>query len=77
MQRSSMSEETKSTILNGAYILSEIFEQKLLKIVLLFVGDPHQLGPVIISRLASKFGMSLSLLERLMTTSPIYQVPIS
>ncbi|KAK7884271.1 hypothetical protein WMY93_027394 [Mugilogobius chulae] len=36
-------------------------------------GDPKQLGPIIRSPLALKFGMGLSLLERLMTNFPLYQ----
>ncbi|XP_033825188.1 putative helicase mov-10-B.1 [Periophthalmus magnuspinnatus] len=36
-------------------------------------GDPKQLGPIIRSPLALKFGMGLSLLERLMTDLPLYQ----
>ncbi len=62
-----------SKIFNMEWCIHFINEIKI-EIVPLSTGDPHQLGPVIISRLASKFGMSLSLLERLMTTSPIYQV---
>uniref|UniRef100_A0A3B4A7D2 RNA helicase n=1 Tax=Periophthalmus magnuspinnatus TaxID=409849 RepID=A0A3B4A7D2_9GOBI len=36
-------------------------------------GDPKQLGPIIRSRFAQRFGMGLSLLERLMTDLPLYQ----
>ncbi|KAJ0036768.1 hypothetical protein NQD34_005445 [Periophthalmus magnuspinnatus] len=36
-------------------------------------GDPKQLGPIIRSRFAQRFGMGLSLLERLMTDFPLYQ----
>lgn len=35
-------------------------------------GDPHQLGPILASHLASTYGMGLSLLERLMER-PAYQ----
>ena len=40
---------------------------------LVLSGDPNQLGPVVKSRLADKHGLGRSLLERLMTTSPLYQ----
>ncbi|XP_072305986.1 putative helicase mov-10-B.2 [Eucyclogobius newberryi] len=36
-------------------------------------GDPKQLGPIIRSPFALKYGMGLSLLERLMTDFPLYQ----
>ncbi|XP_020785667.2 putative helicase mov-10-B.2 isoform X2 [Boleophthalmus pectinirostris] len=39
----------------------------------ILAGDPKQLGPIIRSPLALKFGMGLSLLERLMTDFPLYQ----
>jgi len=35
-------------------------------------GDPHQLGPILASHLASIYGLGLSLLERLMER-PAYQ----
>lgn len=35
-------------------------------------GDPCQLGPVVTSKLAEKHGYAMSLLERLMTTQPLY-----
>ncbi|XP_054464459.1 putative helicase mov-10-B.2 [Anoplopoma fimbria] len=36
-------------------------------------GDPKQLGPILRSPFAVKFGMGVSLLERLMTDFPLYQ----
>ncbi|KAM3618064.1 uncharacterized protein V6R79_014760 [Siganus canaliculatus] len=36
-------------------------------------GDPKQLGPILRSPFAIKYGMGLSLLERLMTAFPLYQ----
>ncbi|XP_056129615.1 putative helicase mov-10-B.2 [Lampris incognitus] len=36
-------------------------------------GDPKQLGPILRSPLALKFGMGVSLLERLMRDFPLYQ----
>ena len=36
-------------------------------------GDPKQLGPVLRSPVALKFGLQTSLLERLMTTEKVYQ----
>jgi superfamily I DNA and/or RNA helicase len=41
---------------------------------LILSGDPHQLGPVVVSRIAADYGLTRSLLERLMVTSPIYGV---
>lgn len=38
---------------------------------IVLAGDPCQLGPVVKSRLASVFGLGVSLLERLMAT-PLY-----
>ncbi|KAJ8374061.1 hypothetical protein SKAU_G00046410 [Synaphobranchus kaupii] len=38
---------------------------------MVLAGDPRQLGPVVKSRLASVFGLGVSLMERLMTT-PLY-----
>ncbi|KAJ8724040.1 hypothetical protein PYW07_008020 [Mythimna separata] len=39
---------------------------------LVLAGDPHQLGPVIISRNAHNLGLGRSLMERLKTTCPLY-----
>ena len=36
-------------------------------------GDPKQLGPVLRSPVALKYGLQISLLERLMSTMDIYQ----
>uniref|UniRef100_A0A3Q3WG79 RNA helicase n=1 Tax=Mola mola TaxID=94237 RepID=A0A3Q3WG79_MOLML len=36
-------------------------------------GDPKQLGPIVRSHFALKYGMGLSLLERLMNDFPLYQ----
>ena len=36
-------------------------------------GDPHQLGPVVKSNLGIKYGLGMSLLERLMTQCQLYQ----
>ncbi|CAL8319741.1 unnamed protein product [Merluccius merluccius] len=36
-------------------------------------GDPKQLGPILRSPLVQQYGMSKSLLERLMDTMPVYQ----
>ncbi|XP_030640613.1 putative helicase mov-10-B.2 [Chanos chanos] len=40
---------------------------------LVLAGDPKQLGPVLRSPLAIKYGLGISLLERLMQTNPLYQ----
>ena len=37
---------------------------------LVMAGDPQQLGPIVRSSLAVKYGLSVSLLERLMTGAP-------
>ncbi|XP_023217489.1 putative helicase mov-10-B.1 isoform X2 [Centruroides sculpturatus] len=39
---------------------------------LILAGDPKQLGPVVISKLATKYGLGLSLLERLMNIEQVY-----
>ncbi|XP_062514184.1 putative helicase mov-10-B.1 isoform X2 [Corticium candelabrum] len=39
----------------------------------IMAGDPKQLGPVLRSHAAMKYGLNVSLLERLMTTCSIYQ----
>ncbi|TSN76534.1 putative RNA helicase SDE3 [Bagarius yarrelli] len=39
---------------------------------LVLAGDPRQLGPMLRSPFAKKYGLGLSLLERLMTTNPLY-----
>ncbi|XP_075982823.1 putative helicase mov-10-B.2 [Anticarsia gemmatalis] len=41
---------------------------------LVLAGDPHQLGPVVISRHASAIGLAQSLMERLMKTLPMYSL---
>lgn len=38
----------------------------------MLAGDPRQLGPVLRSPYAIKYGLGLSLLERLMTKNPLY-----
>lgn len=43
------------------------------KTQLILAGDPKQLGPIVTSPLAQKYKLDVSLLERLMTTMPIYQ----
>uniref|UniRef100_A0A671YUB4 RNA helicase n=1 Tax=Sparus aurata TaxID=8175 RepID=A0A671YUB4_SPAAU len=40
---------------------------------LVLAGDPKQLGPILRSPLAVKYGLGLSLLERLMRDNPLYQ----
>ena len=40
---------------------------------LVLAGDPKQLGPVLRSPIALKFGLQVSLLERLMNTSEVYK----
>ncbi|KAM4571551.1 putative helicase mov-10-B.1 [Fundulus diaphanus] len=40
---------------------------------LVLAGDPKQLGPILRSPFALKYGMGVSLLERLMTDIPLYQ----
>ncbi|XP_015197664.2 putative helicase mov-10-B.1 [Lepisosteus oculatus] len=40
---------------------------------LVLAGDPKQLGPILRSPLAITHGLGVSLLERLMTTNPLYQ----
>ncbi|KAI5628491.1 putative helicase mov-10-B.1, partial [Silurus asotus] len=40
---------------------------------LVLAGDPKQLGPILRSPLAQKYGLGLSLLERLMTQNSLYQ----
>ncbi|XP_036955977.1 putative helicase mov-10-B.1 [Acanthopagrus latus] len=40
---------------------------------LVLAGDPKQLGPILRSPLALKYGLGLSLLERLMRDNPLYQ----
>ncbi|XP_015241015.1 PREDICTED: putative helicase mov-10-B.1 [Cyprinodon variegatus] len=40
---------------------------------LVLAGDPKQLGPILRSPFALKYGMGVSLLERLMTDFPLYQ----
>ncbi|XP_053355474.1 putative helicase mov-10-B.1 [Clarias gariepinus] len=40
---------------------------------LVLSGDPKQLGPVLRSPLAQQHGLGVSLLERLMTDSPVYE----
>mmetsp|Transcript_2660 Transcript_2660/g.7368 ORF Transcript_2660/g.7368 Transcript_2660/m.7368 type:complete len:1107 (-) Transcript_2660:51-3371(-) len=41
---------------------------------LVLAGDPMQLGPIITSDLCKKFGMGVSYMERLVKTSPAYQL---
>ncbi|CAB3246161.1 unnamed protein product [Arctia plantaginis] len=41
---------------------------------LVLAGDPHQLGPVIISHAARDIGLGISLMERLKNTCPIYNM---
>ena len=43
---------------------------------LVLAGDPHQLGPVLASRLAGSLGLSLSLLERIMAREPYLRDPV-
>lgn len=38
----------------------------------IFAGDPKQLGPLIKSQQAVKMGYGVSMLERLITTNPLY-----
>ncbi|XP_017324243.1 putative helicase mov-10-B.1 [Ictalurus punctatus] len=40
---------------------------------LVLAGDPKQLGPILRSPYAIKYGLGLSLLERLMTKNPLYE----
>uniref|UniRef100_A0A8C4R056 RNA helicase n=1 Tax=Eptatretus burgeri TaxID=7764 RepID=A0A8C4R056_EPTBU len=40
---------------------------------LVLAGDPKQLGPILRSSLAKKHGLEMSLLERLMTSNPLYR----
>ncbi|XP_060788136.1 putative helicase mov-10-B.2 [Neoarius graeffei] len=40
---------------------------------LVLAGDPKQLGPILRSPYAIKYGLGLSLLERLMTQNPLYK----
>ncbi|XP_018597570.1 putative helicase mov-10-B.1 isoform X2 [Scleropages formosus] len=40
---------------------------------LVLAGDPKQLGPILRSPFAINYGLGLSLLERLMTTNPLYK----
>jgi helicase MOV-10 len=40
---------------------------------MIMAGDPNQLGPVITSAVCQKFGMGISYMERLVTTSPAYR----
>ncbi|KAB5567340.1 hypothetical protein PHYPO_G00231630 [Pangasianodon hypophthalmus] len=40
---------------------------------LVLAGDPKQLGPILRSPYAIKYGLGLSLLERLMTKNPLYK----
>ena len=42
---------------------------------LVLAGDPHQLGPVLFSRHADNLGLSLSLLERIMSRQPYLRDP--
>ncbi|XP_067126057.1 putative helicase mov-10-B.1 [Centruroides vittatus] len=39
---------------------------------LILAGDPKQLGPVVASKLATKYGLGMSLLERLMNIEQVY-----
>lgn len=39
----------------------------------MLAGDPRQLGPVLRSPLAQKYGLSYSLLERLLTYNSLYK----
>ncbi|KAK3566500.1 hypothetical protein QTP86_034004 [Hemibagrus guttatus] len=41
--------------------------------MLVLAGDPKQLGPILRSPLAIRYGLGLSLLERLMTKNPLYK----
>ena len=41
----------------------------------MLAGDPKQLGPVIRAPVAVRHGLATSLLERLMTTNPVYAKP--
>ena len=41
---------------------------------LVLAGDPNQLGPIITSEVCKKFGMGMSYMERLVTTSPAYKL---
>jgi helicase MOV-10 len=40
---------------------------------LVLAGDPKQLGPVLRSPISLKYGLQISLLERLMTTTEVFQ----
>ncbi|XP_073471825.1 putative helicase MOV-10 [Aquarana catesbeiana] len=44
---------------------------------LILTGDPKQLGPVLRSPIAMEHGLSMSLLERLMTHNPLYEKSIT
>ena len=43
------------------------------KAQLILAGDPKQLGPILRSPIAIKFGLQLSLLERLMSSQDVYE----
>ncbi|XP_041654672.1 putative helicase mov-10-B.1 [Cheilinus undulatus] len=51
--------------------IAGLFKLRTCQVVL--AGDPKQLGPIITSRLAKKYGLGLSLLERLMKDFKLYK----
>uniref|UniRef100_A0A3P9KB63 RNA helicase n=1 Tax=Oryzias latipes TaxID=8090 RepID=A0A3P9KB63_ORYLA len=51
--------------------IAGLFDASLCQLVL--AGDPKQLGPILRSPFALKYGMGVSLLERLMNNFPLYQ----
>uniref|UniRef100_UPI00358F4B42 putative helicase MOV-10 n=1 Tax=Myxine glutinosa TaxID=7769 RepID=UPI00358F4B42 len=56
-----------------AGLLKPMSEDNLTGGQLVLAGDPKQLGPILRSSLAKKNGLEMSLLERLMTSNPLYQ----
>lgn len=63
---------TEPEVIGAIATLMEFSGKDVGQVVL--AGDPNQLGPIITSDLCKKFGLGMSYMERLVTTSPAYSL---